>query len=97
MKIFYAIPIVLLLSGCQTIGNKSQEAIKKENKKLSAFLQKPVSELKIAMGQPDEIIKQDNGSKFFIYTSKKYKITCERQLEVNKNEIVVGFSSKGCF
>ena len=72
MKIFYAIPIVLLLSGCQTIGNKSQEAIKKENKKLSAFLQKPVSELKIAMGQPDEIIKQDNGSKFFIYTSKIY-------------------------
>jgi|TARA_B110000263_G_C14980757_1_gene361390 hypothetical protein len=97
MKIFYAILIVLLISACQTIENKSEEIIKKENKKLSAFLQKPVSELKISMGKPDEIVNQGNGSKFFIYKSKKYKITCERKFEINENEKVVGFSSKGCF
>ena len=89
--------MILFLSGCQTIENKSQEIVTKENKKLSAFLQKPLAELKIVMGQPDEIVNQNNGSKFFIYRSKKYKITCERKFDINKNKIVVGFSSKGCF
>ena len=89
--------MILFLSGCQTIENKSQEIVTKENKKLSAFLQKPLAELKIVMGQPDEIVNQNNGSKFFIYRSKKYKITCERKFDINKNKIVIGFSSKGCF
>ena len=89
--------MVLFLSGCQTIENKSQEIVTKENKKLNEFLQKPLAELKIVMGQPDEIVNQNNGSKFFIYRSKKYKITCERKFDINKNKIVVGFSSKGCF
>ena len=89
--------MILFLSGCQTIENKSQEIVTKENKKLSAFLQKPLAELKIVMGQPDKIVNQNNGSKFFIYRSKKYKITCERKFDINKNKIVVGFSSKGCF
>jgi len=93
----YITLMVLFLSGCQTIENKSQEIVTKENKKLSAFLQKPLAELKIVMGQPDEIVNQNNGSKFFIYRSKKYKITCERKFDINKNKIVVGFSSKGCF
>ena len=87
----------MFLSGCQTIENKSQEVITKENKKLSIFLQKPVAELKIAMGKPDKIISQDNGSQFLIYKSKKFKITCERKFEINKNKIVVGFTSNGCF
>ena len=89
--------MILFLSGCQTIENKSQEIVTKENKKLSAFLQKPLAELKIVMGQPDKIVNQNNGSKFFIYRSKKYKITCERKFDINKNKIVIGFSSKGCF
>ena len=97
MKIIYTILIFLFLSGCQTIENKSQEVITKENKKLAAFLQKPVTELKIAMGKPDKIISQDNGSQFLIYKSKKFKITCERKFEINKNKIVVGFTSNGCF
>jgi hypothetical protein len=97
MKMLYITLMVLFLSGCQTIENKSQEIVTKENKKLSAFLQKPLAELKIVMGQPDEIVNQNNGSKFFIYRSKKYKITCERKFDINKNKIVVGFSSKGCF
>ena len=97
MKIIYTILIFLYLSGCQTIENKSQEFITKENKKLSIFLQKPVTDLKIAMGKPDKIISKDNGSQLLIYKSKKFKITCERKFEINKNKIVVGFTSKGCF
>ena len=83
--------------GCQTIENKSQNAIKKENEKLSKFLQKPETELKIVMGNPDEITYGDQGSKFFIYTKKKYNITCERKFEIGKNKMIIGFTSKGCF
>ena len=49
------------------------------------------------MGEPNKITYDDKGSKFFIYISKKYKITCERQFEINANKMIVGFTSKGCF
>ena len=100
MKITYALLLItflFLFSGCQTVENKSQRAIKKENEKLSKLLQQPESELKIVMGEPDEIIHDDKGSKFFVYTKKKYSITCERKFEINENKMVVGFTSKGCF
>ena len=100
MKIIYSFFIVVLLfviSACQTIENKSQSAIKKENEKLSKFLQQPESELKIVMGEPDNFIKSDKGTTFLIYTKKKYGITCERKFEIDKNKMVVGFASKGCF
>ena len=100
MKIIYTFVIVVFLfmiAGCQAIENKSQSAIKKENEKLSKFLQQPESELKIVMGEPNEITYDDKGSKFFIYTKKKYNITCERKFEINQNKMIVGFTSKGCF
>jgi len=95
--IFLFVCSLFLLSSCQTIENKSQQAIKKENEKLSKFLQQPESELKIVMGEPDEITFNNKGSKFFIYTKKKYNITCERKFEIDQNEMIVGFTSKGCF
>ena len=97
MKIFYLLLIFLLLSGCQTIEKKSQAAIKKENEKLSKFLQQPESELKIVLGNPDEINYNDKGSKFFVYTKKKYNITCIRKFEIDQNNMIIGFTSKGCF
>ena len=100
MKIIYTFLIVVFLfmiTGCQTIENKSQSAIKKENEKLSKFLQQPESELKIVLGEPDNIIKSDQGTKFFVYKKKKYNITCERKFEIDQNKMVVGFTSKGCF
>ena len=100
MKILHILLLTSFLSlfnSCQTIENKSQSAIKKENEKLSKFLQQPESELKIVMGEPDGVIKDDKGSTFLVYTKKKYNITCERKFEVDKNKMVVGFTSKGCF
>ena len=100
MKIIYTFFIaafLLLFVGCQTIENKSQSVIKKENEKLSKFLQQPESELKIVMGEPDNIIKSDQGTKFLVYKKKRYNITCERKFEIDQNEMVVGFTSKGCF
>ena len=100
MKIIFILLFVgsfFLLSGCQTIENKSQQAIKEENEKLSKFLQQPESELKIVMGEPNNIVYDDKGSKFFVYIEKKYNITCERKFEIDQNKMIVGFTSKGCF
>ena len=101
MKIIHAFFLVVFLfitiSGCQTIENKSQDVIKKENEKLSKFLQQPESELIIVMGEPDNIIKDDKGTTFLVYTKKKYNITCERRFEIDNNKMIVGFTSKGCF
>ena len=100
MKFIYKIFILFIIffsSGCQTIENRSQDAIKKENEKLSKFLGKPESELKILMGEPNEINHNEQGYKFFIYSTKKYNISCERKFEIDKNEVVVGFTSEGCF
>ena len=82
---------------CTTIENKSQQVVKKENEKLSKFLNQPESELKIVMGKPDKIIIDEKGVRFLVYISTKYKISCERRFEINQYEMVVGFSSKGCF
>jgi|TARA_B110000438_G_scaffold225651_1_gene219744 hypothetical protein len=97
MKKFYIILLIFLLSSCQAIESKSQKIIKKENEKLSKFIQQPESELKIVMGEPDKIIYDNKGSKFFIYKKKKYNITCERSFEIDNTKMVVGFTSKGCF
>ena len=100
MKIIHTylvVVVIFILTGCQTIENKSQSAIKKENEKLSKFLQQPETELKIVMGEPDSIIKDDKGSTFLVYTKKKYNITCERKFEIDQNKMIVGFTSKGCF
>ena len=100
MKIIYTIFLITFLfviSGCQTVEKKSQATIKKENEKLSKFLQQPESELKIVLGEPDDIIKSDQGTQFLVYKKKKYNITCERKFEIDQNKMVVGFTSKGCF
>ena len=89
--------IFLFFNGCQTIERKSQSTIKKENEKLSKFLQQPESELKIALGEPDEIAYHEKGSKFFIYKKKKYGITCEKKFEIDQNKMIVAVSSRGCF
>ena len=56
IHVFLLTSFLLLFNSCQTIENKSQSAIKKENEKLSKFLQQPESELKIVMGEPNDII-----------------------------------------
>ena len=96
-KIFLLITFVFLFTGCETINKKSDEAIKKENEKLSKFIGQPETELRIVMGNPDEETKDEKGSKILIYKNKKYTISCERKFEINEGGMIVGFTSKGCF
>ena len=100
MRPLYLIFILLFLivaSGCQNIETKSKSTIKKENDKLSKFIGQPESELKIVMGEPDNIIRGEKGSTFFVYIKKKYYITCERKFEIDRHKMIVGFTSRGCF
>ena len=100
MKKLFLIKFIFLLvfiSGCQSINEKSEEIIKKENEKLSKFIGQPETELKIVMGNPSTETKDNKGAKILVYKSKKYGITCERKFEVNDDNMIVGFTSKGCF
>ena len=100
MKNLFLIKLIFLLtliSGCETINKKSDEAVKKENKKLRQFIGQPTSELKIVMGNPDSEAESETGSKLLIYNTKKYGIECERKFEIDNNEMIIGFISKGCF
>ena len=100
MKNFFLIKLsflIIFLFGCETVQKKSEAIVKKENEKLSKFIGQPVSELKIVLGNPDEEGIDEKGSKLLIYKTKKYTIKCERTFEINEVDMVVGFTSKGCF
>ena len=86
----------ILLSGCQTIKQKSDEVVEKENEKFGMFVGKPVSELKIEIGTPSSDYIGENGNEILIYKTKKYGIPCERKFEINSNGTIVKFSSSGC-
>jgi len=89
--------ILILISGCKTVTKKVDEASKKESEKLSRFLKKTESDLKIEFGRPDLIEIANNKNKILVYYDSKFKIKCERRFEVDPKNIVVGFSSKNCF
>ena len=87
----------MFLTGCQSVSKKIDEKTLQEEKELSKWLNKSESELKIAYGQPDQIEFLETRNRYYIYSSKKYNITCVRKFEVNPNNIVIGFTSKNCF
>ena len=98
IKFFFIIlSSFILFIGCQSVSKKIDEKTIQEEKELSKWLNKPESELKIVYGQPDKIEFLDTRNRYYIYSSKKYNITCVRKFEVNPNNMVVGFSSKNCF
>jgi hypothetical protein len=97
MKLLFSVLLVFVITSCQTIENKTDKIGKREIKELSKYLQQPESELKIEMGQPDEIDRDEKGSKIYIYKKKKYGITCEKKFEIDESNMVTGVSSRGCF
>jgi hypothetical protein len=86
-----------LVAGCQTIKDKTDTIVEKENAKLSEYIGKTSSNLQMELGKPDEDFKNDKGNLELVYNTKKYGILCERRFEVDSNSIVIGFVSNGCF
>ena len=95
--IFISLFFLTLVAGCQTIKNKTDAIVEKENAKLSEYIGKTSSNLQMELGKPDEDFKNDKGNLELVYNTKKYGILCERRFEVDSNSIVIGFVSNGCF
>ena len=86
-----------MITGCQTVKEKTNAIVEKENEKLSKFIGQPASKLQMELGKPDEDFKNAKGNFEFVYNTKKYLIPCELRYEINSKNIVVGFVSNGCF
>jgi hypothetical protein len=98
LNLFFLTSILfLMVTGCQTIKEKTDSVVEKENEKLSKYISKPASVLQMDLGKPDEDFKNAKGNFEFIYNTKKYGIPCERRFEINSENIVIGFVSNGCF
>ena len=95
--IFTSFIVIMILSGCQTIKQKTDAIVEKENQKLSKYIGKSSSVLQIDLGKPDEDFKNDKGNFVFVYNTKKYGIPCERRFEVDSKSVIIGFVSNGCF
>jgi hypothetical protein len=95
--IFISLFFLISVAGCQTIKDKTDAIVEKENAKLSEYIGKTSSNLQMNLGKPDEDFKNDKGNLELVYNTKKYGILCERKFEVNSNSIVIGFVSNGCF
>jgi hypothetical protein len=95
--IFIGIFFLTFVSGCQTIKQKTDLIVEKENNELSQYIGKTSSNLQIMLGKPDEDFKNEKGNLELVYNTIKYLIPCERRFEVDPNSIVIGFVSNGCF
>ena len=89
--------MLVMIAGCQTVKEKTDAIVEKENEKLSEYIGKSASKLQMELGKPDEDFKNAKGNFEFVYNTKKYLIPCERRFEINSENIVVGFVSNGCF
>ena len=88
--------IFILATGCQTIKQKSDEVVEKENEKFGMFVGKTVNELRMEIGAPSSDYISENGNEILVYKTKKYGIPCERKFEINSSGTIVKFSSSGC-
>ena len=88
--------LFLIFSGCQTIKEKSNSIVEKENKEYGKLVGKSINDLKIELGNPTEDFINESGNKIFIYKTKKYGIPCERKFEINQNNFIESFTSSGC-
>ena len=93
----FTIALFLIIAGCQSIKEKTDAIVEKENEKLSKYISKPASVLQMDLGKPDEDFKNAKGNYELIYNTKKYLIPCERRFEINSENVVIGFVSNGCF
>ena len=98
-KITIIILTIILAQGCQTVQNKTNNLVEKEEKYLEKFIHKKIEKVIQEFGEPTQYLSPDPDSGWgkLIYYTKKLGIKCVRTFEVDESERIVGFSSKGCF
>jgi len=58
LKLFLIISTTfLMITACQTVKEKTDRIVEKENQKLSKYINKPASVLQMDLGKPDEDFK----------------------------------------
>ena len=87
---------LVLITGCQTIKQKSDEVAERENERFGQFVGKQVYELKKELGVPTDDFVNETGNETLVYKTKKYGIPCERKFIINSSGTIIGFSSSGC-
>tara|TARA_B110000196_G_C20748344_1_gene476425 strand:- start:276 stop:578 length:303 start_codon:yes stop_codon:yes gene_type:complete len=100
VKNIFLIKLIFLLiffTSCQTIKEKTDAIVEKENEKLSKYIGKTSNDLQMGLGKPDEDFKNEKGNLELVYNTRKYGIPCERRFEIDSNSTVIGFVSNGCF
>ena len=95
--LFILFTSLIALNSCKTVDSKIQETLKIEDQRLSAFIGKNQSYVRIELGNPTEEIVDEKGFRNLIYKSKKYGLKCVRKFTVDEANMVTGFESQGCF
>ena len=95
-KLIIVFFISILVSGCQTIKEKTDAIAERENKEYGKLVGKNITDLKVKLGKPNEDYINEIGNKVLIYKTKKFGIPCERKFEINQNNIIESFTSSGC-
>ena len=88
--------LIFAIVSRKTIDRKIDNLSMEEEKNLSRLMGKQQIELINEFGKPDGVIHNDDG-KILIFTTQKYKITCERKFTINNQGIISGFNSRNCF
>ena len=83
---------LFILNGCKTVDSKIQKTLR-----LSTYIGKNQSYVRIELGNPTEEIVDEKGFRNLIYRSKKYGLKCVRKFTIDEANMVTGFESKGCF
>ena len=98
-KIFNIILLIPMIYGCQTVQDKTNSLVEKEEKYLEKFIHKKIEKVIQEFGEPTQYLPPDpeSGGGKLVYNTKKLGIQCVRTFEIDESERVVGFSSKGCF
>ena len=69
MKIKFAVILISILfftAGCQTIQNKTDEVVEKENQKYGLFVSEEVNKTKLELRAPIEDMVNDTGNEVLI-------------------------------
>ena len=67
LKLFFiTFFMFVMVAGCQTIKEKTDAIVEKENEKLSKYISKPASVLQMDLGKPDEDFKNEKGNFEFV-------------------------------
>ena len=97
LLLFTLLTSLITLNSCKTVDSKIQETLKKEDQRLSTFIGKNQSYVRIDLGNPTKEIVNEQGFITLIYRSKKYGFKCVRKFTVDKANMISGFESKGCW